>query len=67
MPQDIEQVEYVSGMLEKGMEPGDLPGRVWSGAEIPADVVEAIRKEDLFSLGGVHGDKHAGDPAETIS
>jgi hypothetical protein len=37
MIQDIEQIEYRKGMLEKGMKPEALPVKVWRGAEIPAD------------------------------
>lgn len=50
--------------LKKGMKPGRLPVKVWLGAGIPADVRKAIDDEGLLELGGVYGDKHAGDPLE---
>jgi len=64
MTQDLEQIEYCRGMLERGMKPDSLPIRIWRGAEIPADVRGAINAEDLLNLGGVYGDKKAGDPME---
>ena len=41
-----------------------LPVKVWRGARIPADVRKAINEADLLKLGGVYGDKNAGDPVE---
>ena len=64
MVQDLEQIEYRRGMLEKGMKQEDLPVKVWRGSKIPADVRAAINAEDLLTLGGVYGDKKAGDPME---
>ncbi|HOT37980.1 MAG TPA: hypothetical protein PLT86_15055 [Candidatus Latescibacteria bacterium] len=64
MIQDLKQIEYRRGMLEKGMKPEDLPVKVWQVAEIPADVRFAINAENLLNLGGVYGDKKAGDPME---
>jgi hypothetical protein len=64
MIQDLEQIEYRRGMLERGMKPEHLPVKVWRGAEIPADVRAAINAENLLNLGGVYGDKMAGDPVE---
>jgi hypothetical protein len=46
------------------MKPEHLPVKVWRGAEIPADVRAAINAEKLNDLGGVYGDKNAGDPME---
>lgn len=62
MIQDLEQIEYRQGMLKKGMKPEDLP--VWRGVKIPADVCAAISAENPLNLGGVYGDKKAGDPME---
>lgn len=64
MIQDLEQVEYRQGMLEKGMKPEDLPVKVWRGSKIPADVRAAVNTENLLNLGGVYGHKKAGDPME---
>lgn len=64
MIRDLEKIEYQRGMLEKGMKPGVLPTQVWRGAKIPAEVRNEIHVEDLFNLGGVYGDKKAGDPIE---
>ena len=64
MIQDLEQIEYRWGMLEKGMKPGNLPVKVWRGAKIPADVRKAVNEENLLNLGGVYGDKRLGDPVE---
>jgi len=64
MPVSLIKIEYRKGMLEKGMTPANFPVKVWKDDEIPADVREAIKKEDLLSLGGVYGDRDIGDPAE---
>ena len=64
MIQDLEQIEYRWGMLEKGMKPEKLPVKVWRGAKIPADVRKAVNEENLLNLGGVYGDKRVGDPVE---
>jgi len=64
MIQDLEQIEYRWGMLEKGMKPENLPVKVWRGAKIPADVRKAVNEENLLNLGGVYGDKRVGDPGE---
>ena len=62
--QDLEQIEYRKGMLEKGMKTADLPVKVWRAAKIPAEVRKAVNEENLLNLGGVYGDKRAGDPVE---
>lgn len=64
MIQDLEQIEYLRGMLEKAMKPKDLPIKVWRGAEIPMHVRAAINVENLLDRGGLYGDKTAGDPVE---
>jgi hypothetical protein len=64
MIQDLEQIEYRRGMLEKGMKPDGLPVQIWRGGKIPANVRAAINTEDLLNLSGVYGDKKAGDPVE---
>lgn len=64
MIQNLEQIEYRRGMLEKAMKPDDLPVKIWRGARIPVVVLTAINTEDLLNLGGVYGDKTAGDPVE---
>ncbi|NLW36476.1 MAG: hypothetical protein GXY80_13530 [Syntrophorhabdus aromaticivorans] len=64
MIQDLEQIEYRRGMLEKGMKPDDLQVKIWRGARIPAVIRTAINTEGLLNLGGVYGDKKACDPME---
>ena len=64
MIQDLEQIEYRRGMLESGMKPDVLPVKTWRGAKIPAEVRQSINEEDILNLGGVYGDKDAGDPVE---
>ena len=64
MIQDLEQVEYQRGVLEKGMKRDSLPVKVWRGAKIPPDVRAAVNAENLLNLGGVYGDKKVGDPVE---
>jgi hypothetical protein len=64
MIQELKQIEYCQGMLEKSMKPDSLPVKVWHGAKIPVDVMKAINEENLFKLGGIYGDKTAGDPME---
>jgi len=67
MIQDLEQIDYRQGMLKKGMKPEDLPVKVWRGAKIPADARAVINAENLLNLGGVYGDKKAGDPMEYVN
>jgi hypothetical protein len=64
MIQNLERIEYRKGMLEKGMKADGLPVKVWRGARTPEDVRKAINEENLLNLGGVYGDKNAGDPVE---
>ena len=64
MIQNLERIEYRTGLLEKRMKADGLPVKVWRGAKIPADVRKAISEENLLNLGGVYGDKNAGDPVE---
>lgn len=64
MIQDLEEIEYRRGMYQKGMKPDRIPARVWRGAHIPVEIKTAISEEDILNLGGVYGDKMAGDPVE---
>ena len=64
MIQNLEQIEYRRGMLEEGAGTEDLPVKVWRGVRIPAEVRKAVNEENLLNLGGVYGDKNAGDPVE---
>lgn len=61
---DLEQIEYRRGMLEESMEPENLPIEIWKGSEIPENVRAAVHEEGLLGLGGVYGDRNAGDPVE---
>lgn len=60
----LEMVEYRYGMIERATDPEDLSGVIWRRPEIPANIEQAILDEDLLSLGGVFGDRHAGYPVE---
>ena len=60
----LQRIEYRRGMLEKGMQPEDLPISVWHRAMLPKEILQAIIEEDLFSLAGVYGDPQVGDPVE---
>lgn len=64
MLQNLEQIEYRQGMLEKGMKPESLLARSWRGSEIPVEVRKVIDSENLLTLGGIYGNKNAGDPIE---
>jgi len=64
MVQELKRIEYRRGMLEKGMKPDGLPIKVWRGAKIHPDVRAAVNAENLVNLGGVYGNKKAGDPVE---
>ena len=64
MIQKLEQIEHRKGMLEKGAGTEDLPVKVWRGVRIPAEVRKAVNEENLINLGGVYGDRNAGDPVE---
>jgi len=50
MIQDLEQIEYRKGMIEKGMKPADLPVKVWHGARIPAKIREAIMRRTCSTM-----------------
>ena len=64
MIRNLEQIEYRRGMLEKDAGTEDLPVKVWRGGRIPAEVRKAVNEENLINLGGVYGDRNAGDPVE---
>lgn len=64
MTRRIERIEYRRGMLETGAKADDLPVTAWQGPEIPEDVRSAIQEEGVLDLGGVFGDRDAGDPIE---
>jgi len=64
MINDLKKIEYRKNMLSKGMAPENLQVKVWQGREIPSEVRDAIKKEELLSLGGVYRDLNAGDPIE---
>ena len=53
MIQDLEQIEYCKGMLDKGIKPEDLPVNVWRGVKIPVEVRNAVNKDNLLNLGGI--------------
>ena len=42
MIQDLEQIEYRKGMLERSMKPKNLPLKVWRGGKIPGNVRAAV-------------------------
>jgi len=60
----LEQIEYRRGLLERGTKADGLPVKIWRGVEIPTDVRTAIDEENLLDLGGVYGDRNAGEPVE---
>ena len=62
--ENLEQIEYRRGLLERGRKADGLPVKVWRGAEIPTDVRKTIDEENLLNLGGVYGDRNAGEPVE---
>lgn len=64
MSENLKQIEYRTGILEKGMEADELPVRVWSADRIPEELKEAIHQEHLLDLGGVYGNRELGDPVE---
>ena len=64
MIQDLERIEYRHGMLEGGMAPEELPVKRWEGPQIPSEIREAIREENILNLGGKHGIEGLGDPPE---
>lgn len=64
MTRRIERIEYRRGMLETGAKANDLPMRTWQDPEIPEDVRSSIQEEGVLDLGGVFGDRDAGDPIE---
>lgn len=51
-------------MLESGTTADDLPLKVWRGTQISDDVLRSIDAEEVIRLGGIYGDRNAGDPIE---
>jgi len=51
MIQDLGQIEYRRGILDKGMKSDSLPVKVWRGAKISEDVKKAVNEENLLNLG----------------
>ena len=64
MDYDLKAVELRCGMLIHAMQPEDLPAKSWHAPGIPAVIEKALIEEDLFSLGGIYGDRNAGIPVE---
>lgn len=64
MDKDLLQIEYRRSMHSEGSDTENLEAKSWRSAEIPTGVIEAIDRENLLSLGGVYGDRNAGDPME---
>lgn len=62
MIQNLAQIEYCRGMLDKVMK--SLLVKVRLGARIPADVRKVVNEKGLPNFGGVYGGKNAGDPVE---
>ncbi|MFA5866055.1 MAG: hypothetical protein WC975_15385 [Phycisphaerae bacterium] len=60
----INRIEYRQGMLEENMKPSELSVRLIQGPQITDEIRQSIEKENIFELGGVYGDKKAGDPIE---
>jgi hypothetical protein len=60
----LEHIEYRRGLLERGADPSRLPVHLWRGKNIPPDITRSVHQEDLESLGGVYGQREAGDPIE---
>ena len=56
MIQDLKQIEYSKGVLDKDMNPRDISVKVWREAKIPVEVRKAVNEESLLNLGGVYGD-----------
>lgn len=64
MSDDLKKIEYRHGMIESGMRPEDFPINTWRGEGIPSEIRKAINDENILDLGGVYGDRNAGDPVE---
>ncbi|MDY0298097.1 MAG: hypothetical protein RB296_12355 [Acidobacteriota bacterium] len=64
MNQKLIQLEYRRGMLTAGMQPDDLPIRIWKEEEVPTEALALVYAEGLLELGGVYGDPDMGDPVE---
>ena len=64
MIQDLEQIEYRRGLLKRGMKPADLSAKVWRGSKISSEIRKSINEENILNMGGVYGNKNAGDPVE---
>ena len=64
MIQDIQRIEYRSGVLPKGMRRSSLPVQTWKGSKIPVELRKAIIRENALNCGGVYGDRAAAEPAE---
>lgn len=64
MIQDIQRIEYRTGLLRKGMKRSSLPVQTWKGSRILAELRTAIIHQNVLNCGGVYGDRAAAEPAE---
>jgi len=64
MIQDLESIEYRGGLLAKGMNPGDLKIKKWKRTKIPPEIKWSMIEENILNLGGIYGDKDAGEPMQ---
>jgi len=64
MDQELRRIEYRHGVLAPGMEPQNLPIKVWEAEEIPFKVKRTIKNEDILNIAGFYGKIEASAPVE---
>ena len=64
MIQDIQRIDYRSGLLPKGMKCSCLPIQTWKGPKIPLEFRKAMICQNILNCGGIYGDRAAAEPAE---
>ncbi len=55
MTLELKRIEYRSGVLEPGMEPSELPVRVWEPPQLAAKTIQVVEHGHLQNLAGIHG------------
>ena len=60
MIQDIEKIEFRTGLLEKGLQISDLPLIVFTGSKIPSELHKAVRETDILNCRGAYGNAEVG-------
>lgn len=64
MIQDIEKIEFRSGLIEKGLKISDLRLIVFKGSKIPTELHKLVLETNILNCGGAYGNADVGDPVQ---